>query len=199
MNVSVKEAINIGTQLRNGTIHVRNVVDHLGDDGSFNVDLHRERVIKLLDTATILDARNDAIRKKLKTKGLSTQKRKKLKEDFDKNVLNILMICRKVCFGKAQFDRMVALLRIYLNEVEQAENKVRKCCEATGLFPAKLEGAETMADRPAGTIQQVITNTSAGFEKLRPRTQTIMEASRQLGRLAQETGFSRDRIQKGHG
>lgn len=186
VNVSVKEAINIGAQLRSGVIHVRNVVDHLDDeDGSFNEDLHRERVIKLLDKVAVLVARNDAIQKKLKTKRLSTQERKRLKEHSNQNILNILTICRQVRFSKAQIDRMVAPLRIYLTEVEQAEGEVRRCRQATGLFPA-----ETKATRSVRTIQQVIKKIGVHFENLRSCTQTFREASHQLSRIARETGIS---------
>ena len=73
------------------------------------------------------------IRKKLNVRGLSPLERQKLKEDFDKNLLNIVKICRKVRFSKRQINRMVANLRVYLNEVEQSEETVRRCKKETGL------------------------------------------------------------------
>ena len=63
-----------------GEISVKSIVDNLNDeDGIVDEDMHRERVIKLLDKVTLYDAKNDVIRKKLNAKGLSPQERQKLK------------------------------------------------------------------------------------------------------------------------
>ena len=102
-NISIKDVVNIGARLKSGEIHVNSVLDDLDDeDGNIEEDMHRERVIKLLDKVTVYDAKNDVIRKKLNAKGLSPLERQKLKEDLDKNLLNIVKICRKVRFSKQQ-------------------------------------------------------------------------------------------------
>ena len=50
VNISVKDVVNIGAQLKSGEIRVKSVVDNLDDeDGEVDEDMHRERVIKLLD------------------------------------------------------------------------------------------------------------------------------------------------------
>jgi len=97
VNISLKDVINIGAQLKSGEIRVKSVIGNLDDkDGIVEEDMHRKRVIKLLDKVTVYDAKNDVIRKKLNAKGLSPLERQKLKEDLDKNLLNIVKICRKV-------------------------------------------------------------------------------------------------------
>ncbi len=61
VNVSLKDVVNIGAQLKSGAIRVKSVVDNLEDeDGVMEEDMHRERVIKLLDKVTVLDGKNDA-------------------------------------------------------------------------------------------------------------------------------------------
>ena len=73
--------VNIGARLKSGEIHVKSVVDDLDDeDGNIEEDMHRERVIKLLDKVTVYDAKNDVIRKRLNAKGLSPLERQKLKK-----------------------------------------------------------------------------------------------------------------------
>ena len=59
VTVSLKEVVNIGAQLKSGAIRVKSVVDNLEDeDGVMEEDMHRERVIKLIDKVTSLDSKN---------------------------------------------------------------------------------------------------------------------------------------------
>ena len=66
VKTSLKEVVNIGAQLKSGAIRVKSIVDNLEDeDGGIEEDMHRERVMKLLDKVTRLERKNDLIRKKL--------------------------------------------------------------------------------------------------------------------------------------
>jgi len=197
VNVSLKDVVNIGAQLKSGEIRVKSVVDNLDDeDGIVEEDMHRERVIKLLGKVTVYDAKNDVIRKKLNAKGLSPQERQKLKEDLDKNLLNIVKICRKVRFGKRQIDRMVANLRVYLNEVEQAEETVRRCKKETGLSLAQLEEAWAKMHKSARSGEQAAKKARVSLWKLRSCEKIVQEANRRFKRIAQETGLSVTALKK---
>ena len=197
VNVSLKDVVNIGAQLKSGEIRVKSVVDNLDDeDGIVEEDMHRERVIKLLDKVTVYDAKNDVIRKKLNAKGLSPQERQKLKEDLDKNLLNIVKICRKVRFSKRQIDRMVANLRVYLNEVEQSEETVRRCKKETGLSLAQLEEAWAKMNKSARSGEQAAKKAGVSLGKLRSCEQIVQEANRRFKRIAQETGLSVTALKK---
>ena len=197
VNVSLKDVVNIGAQLKSGEIRVKSVVDNLDDeDGIVEEDMHRERVIKLLDKVTVYDAKNDVIRKKLNAKGLSPQERQKLKEDLDKNLLNIVKICRKVRFSKRQIDRMVANLRVYLNEVEQAEETVRRCKRETGLSLAQLEEAWAKMHKSARSAEQAAKKARVSLTKLKSCEKIVLEANRRFKRIAQETGLSMTALKK---
>jgi len=190
VNISLKDVVNIGARLKNGEIHVKSVVDNLDDeDGNVTEEMHRKRVIKLLDKVTVYDAKNDVIRKKLTAKGLSPLERQKLKEDLAKNLLNIVKFCRKVRFNKQQIDRMVANLRVYLNEAEQAEEMVRKCKEETGLSLAQLEEAWAKMHKSARKAR-------LSLGKLRSCEQIVQEANRRFKRISQETGLSITALKK---
>jgi len=197
VNVSLKDVVNMGAQLKSGEIRVKSVVDNLDDeDGIVEEDMHRVRVIKLLDKVTVYDAKNDVIRKKLNAKGLSPQERRKLKEDLDKNLLNIVKICRKVRFGKRQIERMVANLRVYLNEVLQAEEAVLRCKKETGLSLAQLEESWAKMHKSARSGEQVARKARVSLGKLRSCEKIVQEANRQFKRIAKETGLSVTALKK---
>ena len=170
-NISIKDVVNIGARLKSGEIRVKSVVDNLDDeDGNIEEDMHRERVIKLLDKVTVYDAKNDVIRKKLNAKGLSPLERQKLKEDLDKNLLNIVKICRKVRFSKQQIQRLVANLRAYLNEVEQAEENGPPVQEGNGSFPGpdgRGLGDDAQVHQKRGTSSQKSAGIPGEIEVLR--------------------------------
>ena len=197
VNVSLKDVVNISTRLKSGEIRVKSIVDNLDDeDGVVEEDMHRERVIKLLDKVTVYDAKNDVIRKKLNVKGISPLERQKLKGDLDKNLLNIVKICRKVRFSKRQIDRMVANLHVYLNEVEQAEETVRRCKKETGLSLAQLEEAWAKMHKSARSGEQAARKARVSLVKLRSCEQIVREANRRFKRIAQETGLSMTALKK---
>jgi RNA polymerase primary sigma factor len=197
VNISLKDVVNIGARLKSGEIHVKSVVDNLDDeDGNVKGEMHRKRVIKLLDKVTVYDAKNDVIRKRLNVKELSPQERQKRKEDLAKNLLNIVKICRKVRFNKQQIDRMVANLRVYLNEAEQAEETVRQCKKETGLSLAQLEEAWTKMHKSARSGEQAARKTRVSLGKLRSCEQIVQEANHRFKRIAQETGLSITALKK---
>lgn len=197
MNVSIKDVVNIGTQLKSGEISVESVVDDLDDeDGTIEKDMRRERVIKLLDKVTVYDANNDIIRKRLQAKGLSPQELQKLKEDRDKNLLNIFKICQKVRFSKWRIDRMIANLRVYLKQVEQADETIRRCEAEMGLSLAQLEAAWAKMHKFTRSGEQASRNDRVSVEKLRSCEQTVREANRRLKRITQETGLSMTALKK---
>jgi RNA polymerase primary sigma factor len=197
VNVSLKDVVNIGAQLKSGEIRVKSIVDNLDDeDGIVEEDMHRERVIKLLDRVTVYDVKNDAIRKKLNAKGLSPQERQKLKEDLEKNLLNIVKICRKVRFSKRQIDRMVANLRVYLNEVEREEETIRCCKRETGLSLTQLEETWAKMKKSNRSAEQAARKAGVSLEKLRSCEQIVQEANRRFKRITQETGLSITALKK---
>ena len=197
VNVSLKDVVNVGAQLKSGEICLKSVVNNLDDeDGIVEEDMHRKRVIKLIDTVKVYDAKNDAIRKKLNAKGLNPLERQELKEELDKNLQNIVKICRKVRFSKRQIDRMVANLRTYLNEVEQAEETVSRCKKETGLSLAQLEEAWANMHKSARSGGQAARKTGVSLGKLRSCERIIKEANRRFKRIAEETGLSVTALKK---
>jgi RNA polymerase primary sigma factor len=192
VTVSLKEVVNIDAQLKSGAIRVKSVVGNIEDeDGVMVEDMHRERVIKLLDKVTFLDGKNDLIKKKLNSKkGVAAEERQKLKEDLEKNLRNIVKLCRKVRFSKRQIDRMVANLRVYINEVGQVEETVRRCKKETGLSLTQMEEAWAKMNKSAKSGALAAKKAGVSLKQLKSCEQIVREANRRFKKIAQETGLS---------
>jgi RNA polymerase primary sigma factor len=197
VTASLKDVVNIGAQLKSGAIRVKSVVDNLEDeDGVLEEDMHRDRVVKLLDKVTVLDGKNDVIRKRLGAKKIGAEERQKLKADLDKNLRNIAKHCRKVRFSKRQIDRMVANLRISINEVEQVEETVRLCKQETGLSLAQMEEAWAKMGKSAKSAVQAAKKAGVSLEKLKSCEKIVREANRKYKKITQETGLSVTALKK---
>jgi RNA polymerase primary sigma factor len=191
VDVSLKDVISIGAQLKSGAIRVKGVVGNIEDeDGVMVEDMHRERVIKLLDKVTSINRKNEVIKKKLNSKKrIDAEERQKLKGDLEKNLRNIVNLCRKVRFSKRQIDQMVAKLRVYVKEVEQVEETVRRCKKETGLTLAQMEVAWAKMNKSAKSAELAAKQAGVSLKKLKSSQQIIREANRRFKKIAQETGL----------
>jgi RNA polymerase primary sigma factor len=194
---SIKGVVNMGAQLKRGEIRVKSLLENIEDaDGVVEEDMHLDRVIKLLDKVTVLDGKNDLIKKKLNAKVLAADERKNLKAALEKNVRNIVELCRKIRFSKRQIDRMVANLRVYLSEVEKAEEDIRCGKAETGLSLAQMENAWTKMNKSAKAAGQAVRETGVSLEKLKAAEQIIKDANHRFKWITKETGLSVTALKK---
>ena len=194
---SIKEVVKIGAQLKSGDLRIKTLLENIEDeDGVVEEDMHLDRVIKLLDKVTALDDKNDLIKKKLNAKTLAAKERQNLKAALDKNIRNIVDLCRKVRFSRRQIDRMVVNLRAYLNEVEKVEEDILRCKEETGLSLTQMESLWPKMNKSAKAAAQVARETGVSLEKLKAAEKTIKEANRRFKKITKETGLSVTALKK---
>jgi len=194
---SVREVVNIGAQIKSGSLRIKNVVENLEDeDGVIDEDPHIERVVKLIDRATSLEKKNEQIRKRLASKGVTGGERLVLKAALEKNVPQIVRLCRKVRFSRRQIDRMVANLRCYLNEVHVTEAEINRCKRVTGLSLTQMESAWSKMNRSPKSAAQVVKSLGISQEKMRSSEKIVKEANRRFKKVSQETGLSVTELKK---
>jgi RNA polymerase primary sigma factor len=194
---SIKGVVNMGAQLKKGEIRVKSLLENIEDeDGIVEEDMHLDRVIKLLDKVTVLDGKNDVIKKKLNAKVLAADDRNNLKAALEKNVRTIVDLCRKIRFSKRQIDRMVANLRVYIDDVEKAEEDVRRCKSEIGLSLAQMENAWAKINKSVKSAGQAVRETGVPLEKLKATEKVIKDANRLFKKVTRETGLSVTALKK---
>ncbi len=188
---SIKEVVKIGALLKSGELRIKTVLDNIEDeDGVVEEEMHLDRVIKLLDRVTVLDGKNELIKKKLSSKTLPAKERQNLKAALEKNIRSVVDLCRKVRFSKRQIDRMVVNLRLYLDEVEKVEEELQRCKEETGLSLTQMENLWPKMNKSAKAAAQVVRETGVSLAKLKAAEQTMKEANRRFKKITKETGLS---------
>lgn len=197
VTVCIKEVVDIGRKVRNGEMRIKNVVDNLEDDDGFvEEDLHRDRVLRLIDKVTALNRKNDKLKEALKEKGIETEQKSAHEKAIEKNTKAIIRDCRKVRFSKKQIDRMVSILKHFIMEVERAEEDIHRCKESTGLSLAQLEKAWTRMRVDRKAQGQVAKELRVSVEKLKDAEGIIKEANRRKKKVSQEMGLSVTELKK---
>ena len=196
VDVSVNEVVNIGINLKNETLRIKNVLDNLEDEeGCVEEEKHRERVIKLIDRVTELNRKNKELKGKLKVR-LSEAERSLIKSKLDKNRKTIINLCRKVKFSKKQINKIVSVLKIYVVEMGKAERDIKMCKEETGLSLAEMEKAwQQMKETPAKN-KKIAETLGVPLEKIRECEVIVKKAEKKLEDIKKDTGFAPSALKK---
>ncbi|HEX7535365.1 MAG TPA: RNA polymerase sigma factor RpoD [Syntrophales bacterium] len=192
----VKDVVDIGKKIKSGDLRIKSIVGNLEDeDGFVEEDMHKERVVKLIDRITALDRKNDTLKRKLKLKGLRKKERIAAEDELEKNIRNIIRLCRKVKFSKRQIERMASRLKGYVTAGEKAENDLRRCKERTGLSLNEMEKAWRRVKKlPAGRV--IDKETRVSIQKLKECEILVGEAKKTTAAIAQEIGISLSALKK---
>ncbi len=193
----IKDVVEIGAKLKSGEWRVKSVVDNLeDDDGYVEEDMHRERVLRLINRVTALDRKNDALRLKLKAKDLRESQKNLIRAELDKNFKSIIRLCRKVKFSKRQTDRMVSRLKGFLAEIEDAERAIQRCKDKTGLTLAQMEKAWVRMKGSSAEAKRVAREMKVSVERLRESESTVKEANRRVKKASQSVGLPASTLKK---
>jgi len=192
----VKDVVDIGKKIKSGELRIKSIVANLEDeDGFVEEDMHKERVVKLIDRITALDRKNDALKRKIKLKGLRKKERIAAEDELAKNIKNIIRLCRKVKFSKRQIERMASKLKGYVTAGEKAENDLRRCKETTGLSLSEMEKAwKRVKKLPPGRV--IDKETRVSILKLKECEALVGKAKKTTAAIAQEIGISLSALKK---
>ncbi|MDY0186430.1 MAG: RNA polymerase sigma factor RpoD [Syntrophus sp. (in: bacteria)] len=197
VKASVKDVVDIGKKLKTDEIRIKNVIDNLEDeDGYVEEDTQRERVIRLLDKVAMLDGKNEVILQKLKAKDIGEEERKALRIQLEKNKKAITKVCRKVRFGKKQIDKLISNIKVYLSELEKAEEDIQRCKDETGLSLTQIEKACARLKKEPEGERVVCGEYGITLDKLQAADSVIREANRKLKNISRETGYSTTAFKK---
>ena len=193
----IKDVVDIGVKLKSGDLRVKSVVENLEDeDGYVEEDMHRDRVLKLINKVTALDRKNDALKQKLKAKGLRESQKQSISAEWDKNAKSMIRLCRKVKFSKKQTDRIVARLKGFLTEIENAEKAIQTCKEKTRLSLTQMEKAWTRMKKSSSEAKRVARELKVTVEKLREFETIVKEANRKIKKASQGVGLPATSLKK---
>jgi RNA polymerase primary sigma factor len=185
---SIKDVVEVGEKLKSNELRIKNVVANLEDeDGFVEEDMHRERVLRLINRITALDRKNDALKQQLKMKRISKKRKGLIELELEKNTRKIIRLCKQVKFSKKQIERMLLRLKLHVMEGQRAENEIRQCRERLGMSLTEMEKVwervRKMSDRA------VDRRTKMTVEKLKEMEAVVKRARKRITAIGHETGL----------
>ena len=194
---SVKDIVGMGRELKQGELRVKSIVDNIEDDDGFvEEEIHSERVIKLIDRITEIDRRNDALRRKLREKGLGEAERKELEARIAKNDRNIVKACREINLSKKRIQRMASRLKDYRSEVDAAEAAIRLIRMKTKRPLKSLDSTFAQMRKSKQDERKVTKELRISAVRLKEYEERLKEARKSLKRIQGETGLTAADLRK---
>src|SRR5256885_5596392 len=136
-SIAIKEVIQIGDRLRKGKMRVREVIRDAPDedDETFDEQGRAEQVVKLTDKIRRLDRDNEKLRETMdsKTKKLSGQKLKEVKDEIDRNEQELAETLAEIKLNKRQIERIIENLKNLIERVDDVEREMRRIERRAGM------------------------------------------------------------------
>src|SRR5437660_6235011 len=129
-SIAIKESIQIGDRLRKGKMRVREVIRDAPDedDETFDEQGRADQVVKLIDKIRRLDRDNERLHEQLdsKTKRLSANKHKEVREEIDRNEQQLAETLAEIKLNKRQIERIIENLKKLIERVDDVEREIKK-------------------------------------------------------------------------
>src|SRR5438874_6067197 len=128
-SIAIKEIIQIGDRLRKGKMRVREVIRDAPDedDETFDEQGRADQDVKLIDKIRRLDRDNEKLHEQLdsKTKKLSANKHKEVREEIDRNEQQLAETLAEIKLNKRQIERIIENLKKLIERVDDVEREIK--------------------------------------------------------------------------
>ncbi|MFL5311373.1 MAG: RNA polymerase sigma factor region1.1 domain-containing protein, partial [Myxococcales bacterium] len=128
-SIAIKEIIQIGDRLRKGKMRVREVIRDAPDedDETFDEQGRADQVVKLIDKIRRLDRDNERLHEQIdsKTKKLSANKHKEVREEIDRNEQQLAETLAEIKLNKRQIERIIENLKKLIERVDDVEREIK--------------------------------------------------------------------------
>ncbi len=188
--VSVKDVVDIAKKLRSEDIRIKNVVDNLEDDDGFvEEDMHRDRVLELIDKIARIERKNDQYRKKINDKLVLEAERKKARLELAKNTAKIVELSREIKFSKKQINRMVLRLKYAAAEINRSEYVVGRCKRLTGMTVKEMEQTFSNMKRNPAKAGKIAREVKVSIKRLKECEVAVKETRKIVKKVTAEIGL----------
>ncbi len=197
VEISVKDVVEIGKKLKTDELRIKNIVDNLEDeDGFVEEDLHRDRVLGLIEKIIRIDRKNDNLRRKLQDKDTDAEKARVINLEMNKNTKKIVELSREIRFSKKQIGKMVSRLKDSLVEVEKAERDLQKCKDMTGLPLKELDKVFAQVRKNPDQVRKIAKQFKLTGPKLLDCEAKVKHAREVTRRVTSELKISTNTLRK---
>src|SRR5438105_8264643 len=205
-SIAIKEIIQIGDRLRKGKMRVREVIRDAPDedDETFDEQGRAEQVVKLTDKVRRLDRENEKLREMMdsKTKKLSGQKLKEVKDEIDRNEQELAETLAEIKLNKRQIERIIENLKKLIERVDDVEREMRRIERRAGMALRDLKHVLRSAEEEGKNGQkarQQLHKMTFTDDEIGEIGRIIAAAPRKMKRVEEEAMLPVDELKRSYG
>jgi RNA polymerase primary sigma factor len=186
--ITVREVLNIGEGIREGSIDIRNVTTEVEDDEGYaeEKEFYKSKILRIIGRIQRLD---DEI-KKLKEKGEAGEEKLQKKRD------EMITLLTQINLKELQIEAIVDKLRGLVRRIEKVEEELAAVGRRMGVPVQRLRAFLREVKRDPGKKKAFFKQKKLNEEKFVELAKGVRNAYRKIQRIEQEAGLSTVELKK---
>ena len=194
--VGMAEILKIGEELRTGKTRVKDICRDTGqmDDRETDTTASLKRVLRLVDKAGRLEARNSRIHEEMATsRGESERGRRSARKQIEKNDAEKVRAVAAIRFRRTTVARIAAAVRSRVRRLDKSERGIEEIeRHAGGLSIGEFSRTIAAMQKSKAVENRLSQKNRISLEELKVLDQTVKELGQHIGRMKKEIGLPLD-------
>jgi RNA polymerase primary sigma factor len=134
--IALKELIQLGKDLEEGKIGVKDITQNIDEDevSISEEELQRKRVLELIKRASRIDGKIKGLFQELSEGDKDEGQRRRAAEKLQRRRGELILTVKGINLREKQVNKIVNILKGFLARIEKAEKKLVKCAKEKGIF-----------------------------------------------------------------
>jgi RNA polymerase primary sigma factor len=186
--ITVREVLNLGEGIRQGSIDIRDVTTEVEDDEGYaeEKEFYKNKILKIIGRVQRLD---DEI-KKLKEKGEAGEERLQKKRE------EMITLLTQINLKELQIEAIVDKLRGLVRRIEKVEEELAAVSRRVGVPVQKLRSFLREVKRDPGKKKSFFKQKRLNEERFVELAKSVRNTYRKIQRIEQEAGLSALELKK---
>ncbi len=190
-SIGVEHIIELGEQLREGEVKLKDVINDLEDEDNYTqVGERKASLLQLIDQIKALHEECMAIRREMAKERLTEKKKKKLQSDLKHKKEEIRELIDSFRLEKRQLDKMVKKLQDTVKELEEAEKDLTDCMLRVGGKPISYIKKHFPKIAKASSDDEIIQPLGIKKKELEEVKEKIERSQNLIKSLKERTGMT---------
>jgi RNA polymerase primary sigma factor len=134
--IALKELIQLGKDLEEGKIGVKDITQNIDEDevSISEEELQRKRVLELIKRASRIDGKIKRLFQELSEGDKDEGQRRRAAEKLQRRRGELILTVKGINLREKQVNKIVNILKGFLARIEKAEKELVKCAKEKGIF-----------------------------------------------------------------
>jgi RNA polymerase primary sigma factor len=195
---TVREVINLGKDLEEGKIGVKDITRNIDEDeiNSAEEELQRKRVLELINRVGQIGLEIKGLYKELSEGNKNEDQRGRTWEEIQDKRREFILTLKGINLRGRQLHKIIQKLKTFVSRIEKAEKELAKCNKKKGISLKEAKKYLRMMRR--GVIKEDEIQVKTGLQRgdFAEMERLIKETKTKVRRVEMESGLSADKLEE---